>query len=231
MTSHAEADYIADGYRRNCRRVAVHREGQPPRERTAPILPKSYRPPRSRDQDRDHDRDPETIQQLLADFVRSNDKATAIVLADALLEDGYDWAAYDLRESMTLGCHTRRGLAERILSEILNDSAVLEHGEWHFPSSGPNPYVMILERTPIHFRGGTRHTSRRREPRIVIWSRYGNRPDLCRWILFGTYDAHDFGSMHEAEAVARLDIRDAKVPRRYIGHPLDSRSLPDDEPE
>ena len=210
VVSHAEADYIADNYRRRCRRVAVHREGQPPRERTAPVLPKSYRPP--------HDRDPETIRQLLADFVRSNDKATAIVLEDALLEDGYDWAAHDLRETIAMGCRTRRGLAERILSEVLNDSAVLEHGEWRFPSGlsnpGPNPYVMILERTPIHFRGGSRHTSRRRrEPRIVIWSRYGNRPGLCRWVLFGTYNAREFSSMAEAEAVAREDIRNAKVPR------------------
>ena len=194
--------YIANGYRRRCRRVAVHREGQPPRERVEPVLPKSYRPP--------SDRDPETIQKLLADFVRSNDRTTAIVLADALLIDGYDWAAYDLRESVAMGCRTRRGLAERILSEVLNGSAVLEHGEWYFPSSGPNPYVMILERAPIHFRGGTRRSSRRREPRIVIWSRYGNRPDLCRWVRFGTYDAHDFGSMAEAETVAREDIRIAK---------------------
>ena len=207
--SHAEADYIADNYRRRCKRVAVHREGQPPRERVAPVLPKSYRPPRARDPE-----STETIQQLLADFVRSNDKATAIVLADALLEDGYDWAAHDLRETISMGCRTRRGLAERILSEVLNGSAVLEHGEWFFPSVGPNPYVMILERTPIHFRGGTRRSSRRRgEPRIVIWSRYGNRPNLCRWIRFGTYDAHEFGSMVDAEQVARMDIQSQKRPR------------------
>lgn len=205
--SHAEADYIADNFRRHCQRVAVHREGQPPRERVAPVLPKSYRPPR----------DAETIQKLLADFVatdsRANTRANAIVLADALLEEGYDWAAYDLRASMDLGCRNRRGLAERILSEVLNGSAVLEHGEWNFPTSGPNPYVMILERKPIRFRGGTIHSSRRREPRIVIWARYGNRPDLCRWIRYGTYDATEFGSMAQAEEVARRDILSQKRPR------------------
>ena len=235
VSSHAEADYIADNYRRKCRRVAVHREGQPPRERVASVLPKSYRPPHDRDQDRnarDHARDQETIQQLLAEFVRSNDKATAIVLADALLEDGYDWAAYDLRETISMGCRTRRGLAERILSEVLNGSAVLEHGEWFFPSSGPNPYVMILERTPIHFRGGTRHTSRRREPRIVIWSRYGNRPDLCRWILFGTYNAREFGSMVNAEQCARHDIHDAKDRSENRAPYIINDGEPDDgEPE
>ena len=158
-------------------------------------------------------RDAETIRSLLTEFVRTNDRLSAVVLTDALLEEGYDWAAYDLRESIDLGCRMRRGLAERILSEVLNDSVVLEHGEWNFPSSGPNPYVMILERSPIRFRGGTLRSSRRREPRIVIWSRYGNRPNLCRWIRFGSYDATEFGSMANAEAVARQDVADQKRPR------------------
>ena len=222
--SHAEADYIAGDYRRNCRRVAVHREGQPPRERVAPVLPKSYRPPRSRD--------PETIQKLLADFVRSNDKATAIVLTDALLEDGYDWAAYDLRESIDLGCRSRRGLAERILSEVLNGSAVLEHGEWFFPpavvhngSPRLNPYVLILERNPIRFRGGTKYTKHRRgQPRIVLWSRSGSTPDRCIWRIFGTYDLSEFDTIEHAEATARADIRAEKVPpgeHRYSRQQLD----------
>ena len=220
--AHAEADYIADEYRRHCRRVAVYREGQPVRERVAPVLPKSYRLPRQRDAERD----PVTIQQLLAEFVRSNDAATAMVLSDALIEDGYDWAAHDLRETIAMGCRTRRGLAERILSEVLNGSAVLEHGEWYFPPEGIhngsprlNPYVLILERNPVRFRGGKRHTAHRRgEPRIVLWSRYGSQPDMCRWRLFGTYDLSDFDTIEEAEATARADIRAEKVPageRRY----------------
>lgn len=207
--SHAEADYRADAYRRKCRRVAVHREGQPPRERVAPVLPMSYRPPSRDARDTRDARDAETIQKLLADFVRSNDKATAIVLGDALLQEGYDWAAYDLRESVALGCHTRRPLAERILSEVLNGSAVLEHGEWYFPPGQRepqlHPYVLILEREPIHFM--PRQRRRRSEPRIVLWSRYGSRPGLCSWRLFGTYDLSEFDSLHEAEETARADIR------------------------
>ena len=215
--SHAEADYIADEYRRHCRRVAVYREGQPVRERVAPVLPKSYRLPRARDAERD----PVTIQQLLAEFVRSNDAATAMVLSDALIEDGYDWAAHDLRETIAMGCRTRRGLTERILSEVLNGSAVLEHGEWFFPPSGRelNPYVLILERNPVRFRGGTKYTAHRRgEPRIVLWSRSGSSPDRCIWRIFGTYDLTEFDSIEHAEEVARADIRAEKVPpdeRRY----------------
>ena len=209
--SHAEADTIADEYRRHCRRVAVYREGQPVRERVAPVLPKSYRPPQ---------RDPETIQQLLSDFVRSNDAATAFVLSDALIEAGYDWAALDLRETIAMGCRSRRGLAERILSEVLNGSAVLEHGEWLFPrgrvvSGSPplRPYVLILERNPIRFRGGTRRTAHRRGvPRIVLWSRYGSSPDMCKWRVFGTYDLSEFGTIEEAEATARADIQHEKPP-------------------
>ena len=183
---------------------------------------------------RAYDRDPETIQRLLSDFVRSNDKATAVVLNDALLEDGYEWAAHDLRETIAMGCRTRRGLAERILSEVLNGSTVLEHGEWFFPPFPPasndpslRPYVLILERNPIRFRGGKMRTAHRRgEPRIVLWSRYGSRPDICRWRLFGTYDLTEYDSIDHAEEVARADIRAEKVPpdqRRYRFPPIRNR--------
>ena len=230
--THAEADFIADNFRRRCQRVAVHREGQPPRERVAPVLPKRYRPPR----------DAETIQSLLADFVRTNDKASAIVLADALLEEGYDWAAYDLHETIAMGCRTRRGLAERILSEVLNGSAVLEHGEWFFPPAGIHtgnpplrPYVLILERNPVRFRGGTKYAARRRgEPRIVLWSRYGSRPEMCKWRLYGTYDLSEFDTIEQAEATARADIRHEKIPpgeRRYQLPPIGSGHNRGREPE
>lgn len=203
--SHFEADYVADRYRRNCRRVAVHREGQPARERTAPVLPASYRPPPGRD------RDPDTtarIAELLARFVRGDHDA-GFVLQDLLIEDGFDWAAQDLRETMSLGCRERRGLADRILSEVTNDATVLEHGEWLFRmrrgQEDWNPFVLILERNPTLFRGGRRSTSRKREPRLVIWSRSGGAGD-CRWRLFGDYPESEFGSLDRAEEIARHDI-------------------------
>lgn len=200
--SHAEADYVADGYRRRCKRVAVHREGQPPRERTAPVLSTSYRPPVRRDV--------ASIETLLREFTRRNDRASAEVLNDVLIEEGYDWAAYDLMDSLRLGCRDRRGIAERILSEVLNDSTVLDHGEWRFPrvTDDPrdlNPYVLILERRPVRFRGSSRHTRRLREPRLVIWSRAG-RAGNCRWELYGTYPLVEYRSLADAEQTAHADI-------------------------
>lgn len=231
--SHFEADYLADTYRRKCRRVAVHRDGQPPRERTAPVLPVSYRPP-ARDAKR-AERDPETIQKLLAEFVRSNDKNTALVLNDALIEDGYDWAAFDLRDSLARDCRERRGLAERIISEVFNGSTVLEHGEWRFgvviDARGQprwrndalmTPYVLIHEETPVHFRGGGRITSRKREPRLVLWSRAG-RGKACRWRLYGTYPLSEFRSMANAMIIAKKDIAYEKRPRG-----ITAVNIPDD---
>lgn len=62
--SHAKADEIADHYRRKCRRVAVHRDGQSPRERTAPLLPASYRAP-ERDPDQEDPQNTAPCRDLL----------------------------------------------------------------------------------------------------------------------------------------------------------------------
>lgn len=171
--------------------------------------------------------DATVLVDLLEMFAKQGDEGSAIVAMDALLERGFDWAAYDLRQSIANRCSDRRGLVNRIRSEIHNDSTVLEHGTWNFRRGRaltfgpdfrdpPTPYALILERAPVFFRGGTTATSRRREPRLVIWSatsasRRGSSSG-CRWSLFGSYPVHEFNnSLSEAERVARADIAYEKL--------------------